>query len=123
MSKKPKLTVKEAKLVKGIAEGKTKVQSAKDAGYSPRSAAEIASETLKKPNVQEALQEELAKQGITIDKIMRPVTNALNSDSIDLQLKGHDRALKVLGVKQGEGGTTVNNFGTIVAEIKDKYAD
>jgi phage terminase small subunit len=118
---KPKLTVKEAKLVKGVASGKPKYIAAIDAGYSPKSAPQIADETLKKPNVQEALQAELIRQGISLEQIVAPVTRALVDDSIELQLKGHDRAMKILGANQSQGGNTINNFGTIVNELKAKY--
>jgi len=120
---KPKLTVKQAKLVKGIAEGKPKQVAAIEAGYGSNlnSAAAIASETLKIPSVQEALQAELARQGITLEAVVAPVTRALADDSIELQLKGHDRAVKLLGLKQGGEGsntTVIFNQGDVV---KSKY--
>lgn len=121
------LTVKERKLVKAKAEGKTVLDAANEAEYLPNASDETrrveAHRVLQKPHVQEALQEALAAQGITYDMIVQPVTNALKSDSIELQLKGHDRAVRLLGIKESGSGTTVNNFGTIVTEMRDKYAD
>jgi len=129
------LTNKEAKLIKGIAQGKTKQQAAIDAGYgsSPESAASIGNRTLKKVNVQEALQAELIKQGNDIETIVAPVTKALRAkkieihgkgedafaeevEDIELQLKGHDRALRLLGIKNE---ATTNNFIFVSKEDKN----
>lgn len=136
------LTVKSAKLVKGIAEGKTIQKAALEAGYgsNPESASAIASETLKNPKVQDALQMELARQGITIEDVVAPVAKALKAkkiifhgkesgeafadevEDVELQLKGHDRAIKILGFNGKEEGTT-NNFIQIINQKADKYAD
>ena len=86
------LTVKEAKLVKGIAEGKKKYKAAVDAGYSPNSAGVIASETLRKPNIQEALQAELARQGITLEKIIKPIKDGLEAEKVHIVGNG-DQAM------------------------------
>ena len=122
---KAKLTVKEAKLVKAKAQGKTTLVAANTAEYLPNASDETrrveAQRVLQKPHIQEALQAELERQGIGIEQVVAPVTRALADDNIELQLKGHDRAMKILGVKQGDGSPTFNNFGTIVAEMKNKY--
>lgn len=138
---KQKLTVKQSKLIKGIANGKTKQQAALDAGYgtTPESASAIASEILKNPKVQEFLVDELARQGNDPEGIIAPVTKALHAkkiifhgkdsneafaeevEDIELQLKGHDRAMKLLGVydRKDNGGTTIIfNQGDVV---KSKY--
>jgi len=137
------LTPKEIKLVKGIAEGKTKRQAAMDA-YNTKTietAGVVASEVLRKPNVKDALAEAFERHGITIDAAIAPVGKALTAtkvvitgsdkdghfaevvDDIDLQLKGHDRVMKLMGIgKEDTGGTKViNNFITLSAEKKDKY--
>lgn len=142
MAKKPRLTVKEAKLVKGIAQGKKKQQAGIDAGYSgkPSTVSVTVSDVLKKPKVQEALQKELEKQGIGIEQVVAPVVKALtatqvirhkdgtleatNEDDIELQLKGHDRAMKILQpTKDSDNGNTINNFGQMILEQKDKYSE
>lgn len=139
---KPKLTVKQAKLVKGIAQGKPKQVAALEAGYGSNlnSAGAIANDTLRIPSVQDALYAALERAGLTPDDIMNPVANALkakvrlksvvngetieiDAPDIEMNLKGHDRAMKIIQPRGEGGGTTVNNFGTIVAEMKDKYAD
>lgn len=137
-AKSRELTVKEAKLVKGVAQGKPKYKAAIDAGYSPKSAPAVASETLKKPNVQAALQEEMAKQGITLAKIVRPITDALEAERVhivgsgdqamaevvpdhSIRLKASSMAQSLIGVKAQEGGTTNYNFINIAKGDKDEF--
>ena len=117
-----RLTVKEAKLVKGVAQGKTKRQAAIDAGCTgtPETISVSASEVLRKPNVQEALQEELKRQGISIEQVVAPVTRALTDDSIELQLKGHDRAMKILGANHNTPNVNIN-FNQVANDQRDVY--
>lgn len=129
-----KLTVKELKLVKGIAQGKKKQQAGFDAGYTgkPETVSATVSETLKKPKVQEALQVALQKHGITLDTAIAPIGKALTAmkqneftgeitEDIQTQLKGSDRALKLMGVGQDTNNTT-NNFIQVIKEQSNKYA-
>lgn len=137
-AKKPKLTVKEQKLIKGVAAGKSQTQAAKDAGYSPKSAHEIASKTLKKVDVQEALQQALVKHGIDLDSAIAPIGKALTAtkilitgkddqafaevvEDVDLQLKGSDRALKLMGVSNPESTTVNINFNQIANKDKAEF--
>lgn len=121
--KTPKLTIKQAKFVKAKAEGKTGVEAAMIAydtdSYSVANA--IAGENLRKPSIREALHAELSRQGITIEKIVKPVVNALNNENIEIQLKGHDRAIKLLGVDKQEGGTTNYNFINVANTDRDEF--
>lgn len=78
------LTIKEAKLVKGIVAGKTKRQAAIDAGYSPNTASEIAYETLNKPQLQALLHKELEKQGITLETVVKPVADGLKAEKVSI---------------------------------------
>lgn len=121
---KPKLTVKEAKLVKAKAEGKTHVQAAKEAEYLPnasdRTIQTEVNNTLKKPHVQEALYAALKRKGLTPDDIMNPVAEALKHDELDMRLKGHDRAMKIIQPK-GDGGTVNINFNNVAKEDKDEF--
>ncbi len=124
-SQRQPLSIKEIKLVKGIAEGKKKRHAAKAAGYtgSPETLSVTASKTLKKVNVQEALANALREHGITLDAAIAPIGRALTAtkvsisgngesafaevvEDIDLQLKGSDRALKLMGIGQQE--VTIN---------------
>jgi len=121
------LTPKEIKLVKGIAEGKTKQAAALVAYKSstPEIASVTASKALKKTNVQEALAEAFAAHGITIDHAIAPIGKALKAtkvvihgngdeafaevvEDVELQLKGSDRALKLMGIGQQTGDVTIN---------------
>lgn len=117
-----KLTQKQAKFIKGVAEGKPAYKAAAEA-YDAKDltvANAIAVENLQKPSIREALDEAMVKAGITPELIIAPVAEALNHRSLDYRLKGHDRIVKLVQPAK-EGGNTINNFGTIVTELKDKY--
>lgn len=122
--KQKKLTMKQAKFVKGIAEGKTQVQSALDSydttSYTVANA--IAVENLQKPSVKEALELSMVKLNITPDRILKPIDDALNDDDIRTRLMGTDRALKVMAFGQrGSDPSTINNFGQMVVTQKERY--
>lgn len=140
MPKVEGLTQKEIKLIKGIISGKTKRQSALEAynAKTPETASAMASETLAKPNVQEALQNELAKQGLTLEKVVAPVVKAMNAtikvridgetidtgqDDLEMQLKGHDRAMKILNVNQTKDDSAAPTFIQINQDMRTKYDD
>ena len=85
------LTVKQKKLVKGIAEGKTKRQAAIDAGYSPdnpEAASVSASQQLKKPNVREAFLEAMDKAGITNDTVSQVLKDGLVANRVISAIPG-----------------------------------
>lgn len=122
--KKPKLTQKQAKFVRGIAEGKTNTQSAIDA-YDIESkdvvnvAAVIANENLNKPNIQQALEQAMVKLNLTPERALQPIDDALNNEDVKTRLMGSDRALKLMQPKEQQG---INiNFNQIASEQKDKY--
>jgi hypothetical protein len=138
---KPKLTVKQARFVKGVAEGKPKYKAAQEAYgiVKPNVAGVKASQELRNANVQEALQAELARQGITLEQIIAPVAKALKAkvrvktidedgtyeigeaDDIEMQLKGHDRAVRLVLPRQQDGGTTNFNFINVAGKDKDEF--
>lgn len=141
---KQKLTVKQAKLVKGRAEGKTILQAANDANYLPNAKDEVrrveASKTLQKPYVKEALDIAFKKHGIDLDSAIAPIGKALKAtkvqihgngeeafaevvEDIDLQLKGSDRALKLMGVSSKDENGSTYNFVQVINNKADKYAD
>jgi phage terminase small subunit len=128
LTNKPKLTQKQAKFVKGIAEGKTNTQAAIDA-YEIESldkdnvGSSIAAENLRKPTIQEAIELARVKLNITPERVLKPIDDALNSDDLEMRLKGSDRALKVMGVGQKKDSTTVNNFGNLLMQQRGKYDD
>lgn len=132
------LTYKEKKLIKGIAEGKTKRQAAIEAYHTstPESASVIASQTLKKVNVQEALEEAFERHGITIDRAVKPIADGLvaykpgytdkqgefheGTDDHSVRLKASSMAFGLMGLGKGEG-STVNNILVVVTDKKNKY--
>ena len=78
MSDKPKLTQKQAKFVKGIADGKTNTEAALEA-YDTDSydvAKVIASENLTKPNIQQAVELARVKLNITPERALKPIGDA-----------------------------------------------
>ena len=118
---KPKLTMKQAKFVKGIAQGKTGTQSALDAydTTDTNTAAMIASENIRKPNVKEALDYALAALNITPERVLKPIDDALNDADVKTRLMGTDRALKVMafGQKNSDGNNTNVNIVNVVSLV------
>jgi hypothetical protein len=117
------LTIKQAKLVKGIAEGKTNTQAALDAYdvKSPETAASMASENLRKPNVQEAIQQALTFYNLTPKRAMKPIVDGLEANKIQeiqgkveelpdhsIRLTASRAALRLMGADNQEGGNTYN---------------
>lgn len=126
--KKPKLTTKQAKFVKGIAEGKTNTQAVIEA-YDIESkdienvASSIAAENLRKPTIQDAIELARVKLNLTPERALKPIDDALNDDDLEMRLKGSDRALKLMNIGNKSDGNTINNFGQMVVQAKDKYAE
>lgn len=122
--KKPKLTQKQAKFVKGIAEGKTQAQAYIEAydtkGHLPTVEAE-ASKTTNLPQVKEALQ-----QLFSMEKTQQVVSNlhrlAISAEDEKVQVESTkvwlDRA-----VPKTDSGNTINNFGQILVDQRAKYLD
>ena len=134
---KKKLTIKEAKFVKAKADGKTDIEAGLIAGAKSKQAASKYGQRLSKNvQIQELLQEELIKQGITPKEIIKPVVKALSAkrvvqiegdffqtevDDVDLQLKGHDRAVKLLGLGKDNETPQHLHFHNHMTSQKDKY--
>ena len=139
--KHKKLTIKETKLAEGKARGLTHIQAYKEAGYSTGVSGIEATEnevaranthkTLTKPHVKDALEKALIKHGITLDTSIAPIGKALNAvkqneytgevtEDIPTQLKGSDRALKLMGVGQDKDGPSVHFHAHIEAQ-REKY--
>lgn len=123
---KGKLSPKQAKFVKGIADGKPNYVAALEAydTDSPEVANAIAVENLQKPSIQQAIEKARIELNITPERALKPIDDALNAEDLETRLKGSDRALKIMGiVNKGEGGNTINNFGQMVMQQKGKYDD
>ena len=119
MKDKP-LTVKQKKFVKAYVENEGNGLQAAKKVYktsSDKSAAVISSQNLAKLNIKDAIDQSLIKHGIDIDLAVAPIAKALVAtkvvihgnkedafaeevEDIELQLKGSDRALKLMGVSQ-----------------------
>jgi len=139
--KSPKLNVREAKFVKAkaqglsntkaamIATGTTSVDSAKTLGH--RLSTNV--------NVQEAIQAEMAKQGITLEAIIKPVKEALAAEKVHIvgngdqamadvvpdhsvRLKAVSIASQFMGIgKNTEGGNTNFNFINLSKNDADNF--
>ncbi len=139
---KPALTVKQAKFIKAKAEGKTGVQAAMEAYdvANESTARSIASENLAKPSIQAALHAEFEKQGITLERIVRPINDALDASKKEYEkddeghwelvgetpdhstrLKASGMAAQLIGLgKQTEAPQSIH-FHQHVAEQRNKY--
>ncbi len=137
--KTPKLSIRELLFIKELAAGKSQPQAALIAtgSKSYSGAAVNANRMLKKVNVQEALAQALESHGITLNAAIAPIGKALTAtkvqitgsgdsamaeivEDVDLQLKGSDRALKLMGIGKDDAGTT-NNFVFIAGDQRAKY--
>jgi phage terminase small subunit len=138
MPKTKKLTVKETKLVQAKVKGLTHKQASGVAGYSQEGSdvtvVSNTTKTLSKPHVKDALDIAFKKHGITLDTAIRPIAKALVAvkqneytgeitEDIQTQLKGSDRALKLMGVSAQDTNNVINNFGQMILEQGDKYND
>jgi len=118
------LSKKQAVFVKAKVEGKSNTEAAMIAtGAKTKDVAKTQGHRLStNVNVQEAIAEEFRKQGIDLETVLKPVAKALRAqrstyesgelvfegDDIELQLKGHDRAVKLMGlVKEQSNGVNI----------------
>jgi HEAT repeat protein len=122
MAKKD-LTSKQAKFVKGIAEGKPNYVAALEAYDTdqPEVANAIAVENLQKPSIQEAIELARVKLNITPERVLKPIDDALNDDDVKTRLMGTDRALKLMGIGKNKDDPNVTNFVQIYNDMRDKY--
>jgi hypothetical protein len=144
--RKPKLTIKQAKFVKAKAEGKTGVAAAQEAypNLDYNSARVVASQNLAKLNIQEALEAEFTRQGITLEAIVKPIKDGLTASKINIvrdplggedsafaeetpdhsiRLKASSMAAQFIGIgrNNNEGGTTTLNFINVAKDDKGDY--
>lgn len=77
--KKDKLTLKERRLIRELAKGKSVLQAAKDAGYAETTATSDVYNTLDKPRVQTAFQKILEDQGISDAKLGQVISEGLEA--------------------------------------------
>jgi len=76
------LTIRQRKLIQGVASGLPKRIAAIRAGYSERSAHAIADETLKNPKVKKALTELMEESGLSNSRLLEKHRELLNAQKI-----------------------------------------
>lgn len=84
-----------------------------------KTAQNISSENLSKPIVMEELIKTARRLGVTEEKIVSPVIDALNSDELDMRLKGHDRMVKMLNGKDVGVSLNIENASGIEISFKN----
>lgn len=139
--KKPRaLTTKQRSFIKAKLEGKTTTAAAQEAyGISYDSARALGSENMRKLSIQEAINAEYERQGISLAALIKPIADGLKAertviigkaeDSFADQVPDHSiriAAAKLggqwLGIgKETDGGTTNYNFVNIATDHKDQF--
>ena len=128
MATTKKLTVKQAKFVKEYVKNDGNGTKAVQKAYNVddvNTAAVMATENLRKPNIQQALLRAAERMGITEEKIIEPVALALEAEDkdgkpdIDMRLKGHDRMVKLINGK--DNGLQLNIENAKGVEITFKH--
>ena len=106
------MTLRERKLIKGVAAGKSKTQAAKDAGYSPRSAYELGSRTLKNVDVRTALDILMDKAGLSDTKVF----------AAHAELMGANKTVSVIPVKGETEGRDATASSVEFVDVPDWQA-
>ena len=86
-------------------------------------ASAIAVENLGKPLIIEELVRTARRLGVTEEKIVSPVIDALESDDLDMRLKGHDRMVKMLNGKDTGLQLNIENAKGIEITFKNMGAN
>lgn len=84
-----------------------------------KTAQNISSENLSKPIVMEELIKTARRLGVTEEKIVSPVVDALESEDLDMRLKGHDRMVKMLNGKDVGVSLNIENASGIEISFKN----
>ena len=79
----------------------------------------ISVENLQKPIVIEELIKTARRLGVTEEKIVSPVIDALDSQDLDMRLKGHDRMIKMLNGKDNGLSLNIENASGIEITFKN----
>lgn len=101
----------------------------------PNQADEVAAhqgwENLQKPQLAKAIREEFSRQGVTLEKALRPIVRGLEAktkdgaDDLTKQMMAHDRWLKASTLDKEDGGLQLNieNAKGIEIIFKDFRSD
>ena len=84
-----------------------------------KTAQNISSENLSKPIIIEELIKTARRLGVTEEKIVSPVIDALDSQDLDMRLKGHDRMIKMLNGKDNGLSLNIENASGIEITFKN----
>lgn len=84
-----------------------------------KTAQNISSENLSKPIIIEELVKTARRLGVTEEKIVSPVIDALDSQDLDMRLKGHDRMIKMLNGKDTGLSLNIENASGIEISFKN----
>lgn len=124
--KKP-LSIKDRKIIRGKLAGKTSKQIAAEVYPDTKTGDKIVRQRLANHSIKAALYKELAKQGLTMDKVIEPIAKAITAqtrhkigevvtetdehgnatqkeyiyeytDNLPLQMQASDRAVKLMGL-------------------------
>jgi phage terminase small subunit len=83
-SRSPKSTVKQEKFVEGVLQHGNATKAAIDAGYSPRSAAVLASRNLKRPDIKARIKSRIDQAQLDTDEIIGTLVSHMRADVGDL---------------------------------------
>lgn len=120
-----KLTPKQAKYVKEYIKNDGNGTKAALAAYNVKNeqtASAISTENLRKPLIAESLIKAAERMGVTEEKIMQPVVDALDNENLDMRLKGHDRIVKLIGGKDNGLQLNIENAKGIEISFKNMGA-
>lgn len=129
------ITIKQARIIRYIAQGKSKREAGRLAGFtgSDETVSVSVSNALKEPNVKIALREALAKAGVDVDGVASVIANGMKAERItvlgsgpdaiadmqpdhSIRLRAVQLAAKYLGAEEPEnkdtGGNTFNFIKT-----------
>jgi phage terminase small subunit len=84
-----------------------------------KTASAISVENLEKPLIIEELVKTARRLGVTEEKIVSPVIDALDSQDLDMRLKGHDRMIKMLNGKDNGLSLNIENASGIEISFKN----
>ena len=135
MPRANKLTLdeRERRFVKGVVAGKSKIQAAKDAGYSKSTAEKKSYAILQRPLVKSELTTALERARVTLKQIVQPIADALkatkskvNKDGLmvesqvpdhKIRLEASRAAVALFGgiPKVGEGTPTAHGLNLFIA--------
>lgn len=124
-AKRRRLTVKQAKLVRGIVKGKTVRDAARDAGYSgaDETIRVEATRTLQKPPVAEALQRALEDQGLTLEALAAELKAGLTEGEKGSHDKYLTLAFRLRGDLNDRQPPATQNISAIIAIVRKSSED